>query len=70
MSNKVFIANVQSFSEHTLHFFVIKSWTTKTKDKTRIATAFEIRFMRLLAKYAWTDYKGNNMEKYLKTKLV
>ena len=48
----------------------IKSWTTKAKDKTRRATAFEIRFMRLLAKYAWIDYKGNNMEKYLTTELV
>jgi len=40
---------------------------TKATDKTRRATAFEIRFMRLLPKYAWIDYKGNNMEKYLTT---
>jgi hypothetical protein len=37
----------------------------KAKDKARTANAFVIRFMRLLAKYASTDYKGNNMEKYL-----
>jgi len=42
----------------------IKRWTTKVKDKTK-ATAFEIKFMRLLAKYAWMNYEGNNLEKYL-----
>ena len=45
------------------YLYAIKSWMTKAKDKTRRATAFEIRFTRLLAKYAWIDYKGNNMEK-------
>jgi len=43
---------------------------TKAKDKTRRATAFEIRLMRLLEKCAWIDYKGNNMEKYLTTELM
>jgi hypothetical protein len=69
-SNKVFTAKVRSFAEHALYLFVIKSWMMKAKDKSRIATAFEIRFMRLLAKYVWIDYKGNNMEKYLKTELM
>jgi hypothetical protein len=43
---------------------------TKAKDKTGRATAFEIRFMRLLAKYVWIDYKRNNMGKYLKKELM
>jgi hypothetical protein len=49
---------------------MIKIWMTKGKDKTRRATAFGIRFIRLLAKYAWINQNGNNMEKYLTTELM
>jgi hypothetical protein len=42
----------------------------KAKDKIRKTAAFEIRFMRLTAKYAWIDYKGNNVAEDLKIELM
>jgi hypothetical protein len=35
----------------------------KAKDKTRKTAAFEIQYMRLTTKCAWTDYKGNNSKR-------
>lgn len=34
------------------------NWTAKEEDKNRI-TASEMKFIRITAKYAWMDYKGN-----------
>jgi len=35
-----------------------ETWTTKTSDARRI-TAAEMKYMRITARYTWTDYKTN-----------